>query len=74
MKKSLAIASLALVSAMASMPAFAADEFNTAPGLTAAGAPLGLSPFSTLATASKAGPSLQRCMTASPTISRPKPI
>ena len=42
MKKPLAIASLALISAMAATPAFAADEFNTAPGLTAAGAPLGL--------------------------------
>ena len=38
MKKPLAIASLALISAMAATPAFAADEFNTAPGLTAAGA------------------------------------
>lgn len=42
MKKTLIFASLAMVSAMASVPAFAADEFNTAPGLTAAGAPLGL--------------------------------
>jgi len=42
MKKTLIFASLALASAMASVPAFAADEFNTAPGLTVAGAPLGL--------------------------------
>ena len=41
--KSLSFTSLALVSALAvSAPTFAADENNVAPGLTAAGAPLGL--------------------------------
>lgn len=49
MKKTLAIASLAMISAMAATPAFAADEFNTAPGLTAAGAPLGLHGFDPVA-------------------------
>lgn len=39
-KKSLA--ALALVATVAAGPAFAADEYNTSNGLTAAGAPLGL--------------------------------
>lgn len=39
-KHSLAV--LALFAAFASGPSFAADEHNTVPGLTAAGAPLGL--------------------------------
>ncbi|HSS63949.1 MAG TPA: YHS domain-containing (seleno)protein [Gammaproteobacteria bacterium] len=33
---------LALAGALAGTPAFAADEYNTVPGLTAVGAPLGL--------------------------------
>jgi len=36
------LAALALIAAFASVPALAADEHNTVPGLTAAGAPLGL--------------------------------
>jgi len=42
MKKTLAIATIALAAATMSVPAFAADEHNVAPGLTYAGAPLGL--------------------------------
>lgn len=42
MNKTIAFASLALISVFAATPAMADDEFNTAPGLTAAGAPLGL--------------------------------
>ncbi len=38
----LTLSALALIGAIASVPAFAADEHNTVPGLTAAGAPLGL--------------------------------
>lgn len=41
MKKGLSVAALALASAFAA-PALAADEYNTVPGLTVAGAPLGL--------------------------------
>lgn len=41
MKTALSIAALAIAGAFA-VPAYAADEFNTVPGLTAAGAPLGL--------------------------------
>lgn len=40
--KSLAIATIALTSTAITAPAFAADEHNTVPGLTAVGAPLGL--------------------------------
>jgi len=36
------LAALSLIAAFASVPAIAADEHNTVPGLTAAGAPLGL--------------------------------
>ena len=42
MKKIIAITALSLATAFSAAPAFAADEHNTAPGLTAAGAPLGL--------------------------------
>ncbi|MFN3211746.1 MAG: YHS domain-containing (seleno)protein [Henriciella sp.] len=42
MKQILAISAIALSVALSAAPAFAADENNTAPGLTAAGAPLGL--------------------------------
>ncbi len=42
MKKFIAIAALSLATAFAAAPVYAADENNTAPGLTAAGAPLGL--------------------------------
>jgi YHS domain-containing protein len=41
MKTALTVISLALAG-LAAVPAIAADEFNTVPGLTAAGAPLGL--------------------------------
>lgn len=41
MKKSLSLTAIALTMAIAS-PVFAADEHNVVPGLTAAGAPLGL--------------------------------
>ena len=41
-RKTLAIATFALATATAALPAIAADEHNVAPGLTAAGAPLGL--------------------------------
>jgi YHS domain-containing protein len=41
MNKALSIAALMLAGAFA-VPAIAADEFNTVPGMTAAGAPLGL--------------------------------
>ena len=41
MKKALSIAALLLAGTL-SVPAFAADEYNTTPGMTAAGAPLGL--------------------------------
>ena len=42
MKKPIVLAAVVLLSAGASMTAQAADEHNTVPGLTAAGAPLGL--------------------------------
>ncbi|MBB3066216.1 YHS domain-containing (seleno)protein [Limibacillus halophilus] len=42
MSGKLTLSALALIGAIASAPAFAADEHNTVPGLTAAGAPLGL--------------------------------
>ena len=42
MKKILATTAIAAMLAVSATPAFAADENNTAPGLTAAGAPLGL--------------------------------
>ena len=42
MKKLITIAAVTLMSAGSFTTAFAADENNTAPGLTAAGAPLGL--------------------------------
>jgi len=42
MKKSLTLATIALASVLAAAPAYAVDENNVAPGLTAAGAPLGL--------------------------------
>lgn len=42
MKTILTSAVIATVLAISAAPAFAADEHNTAPGLTAAGAPLGL--------------------------------
>ena len=42
MRQILAISAIALTVALSAAPAFAADENNTAPGLTAAGAPLGL--------------------------------
>lgn len=41
MKSALSIAAL-LVASVMTFPAIAADEFNTVPGMTAAGAPLGL--------------------------------
>lgn len=40
--KTITIAALMLTAVASSLPAFAADEHNVAPGLTAAGAPLGL--------------------------------
>lgn len=42
MSKTISFAALAFVSLLVFNPAFAADEHNTVPGLTAAGAPLGL--------------------------------
>ncbi len=42
MKKSLTLATIALATVLAAAPAYAVDENNVAPGLTAAGAPLGL--------------------------------
>lgn len=42
MKKTLAITAMAVAAAFSAAPALAADENNVAPGLTAAGAPLGL--------------------------------
>ena len=42
MRKSLAFATIALAAVLAAAPAYAVDENNVAPGLTAAGAPLGL--------------------------------
>lgn len=42
MNKITAIAAIALVAGMMTTPVLAADEHNVAPGLTAAGAPLGL--------------------------------
>ncbi len=42
MSGKLTLSALALIGAIASVPALAADEHNTVPGLTAAGAPLGL--------------------------------
>ena len=42
MQKPLALAALLMAAVVASGPAFAADEHNTVPGLTAVGAPLGL--------------------------------
>jgi len=42
MKKPIVLAAVVLLSAGASLTAQAADEHNTVPGLTAAGAPLGL--------------------------------
>lgn len=41
MKKSLAVATVLVASVFGAPTALAADEHNTAPGLTAAGAPLG---------------------------------
>jgi len=42
MKTIIAVTALSLATAFSAAPAFAADEHNTAPGLTAVGAPLGL--------------------------------
>lgn len=42
MKKLITLSSIALIALSAHTTAFAADEYNTAPGLTAAGAPLAL--------------------------------
>jgi len=42
MTKTLSFAALALIAAVSVTPAWAADEHNTVPGLTAVGAPLGL--------------------------------
>lgn len=42
MKNAIATALIVLAATGAAVPAIAADEHNTAPGLTAAGAPLGL--------------------------------
>ncbi len=42
MRKSLTFATIALAAVLAAAPAYAVDENNVAPGLTAAGAPLGL--------------------------------
>ncbi|MEP3890567.1 MAG: YHS domain-containing (seleno)protein [Hellea sp.] len=42
MKKLITLSSIALMTISAQSAAFAADEYNTAPGLTAAGAPLAL--------------------------------
>lgn len=42
MNKTSLIAAVALMSAVIAVPAYAADENNVAPGLTAVGAPLGL--------------------------------
>lgn len=42
MIKTLSLATLALTGLLSFSPVFAADEHNTVPGLTAAGAPLGL--------------------------------
>jgi YHS domain-containing protein len=42
MSKTISLATLALISLLTFNPAFGADEHNTVPGLTAAGAPLGL--------------------------------
>lgn len=42
MKTLTTLTAIAVLSAGAFTPAFAADEYNTAPGLTAVGAPLGL--------------------------------
>jgi len=42
MKKLITLSSIALMAISAHSAAFAADEYNTAPGLTAAGAPLAL--------------------------------
>ncbi len=42
MSKTLSLAALALIAAVSVSPAWAADEHNTVPGLTAVGAPLGL--------------------------------
>lgn len=42
MSKHLAVSTLALFCALSTLPALAADEVNIVPGLTAAGAPLGL--------------------------------
>lgn len=42
MKKLITLSSIALMTISAHSAAFAADEYNTAPGLTAAGAPLAL--------------------------------
>lgn len=42
MRKLISLTALALITAASINPAFAADEYNTAPGLTAAGAPLAL--------------------------------
>ncbi|MDX1709666.1 MAG: YHS domain-containing (seleno)protein [Rhodovibrionaceae bacterium] len=42
MSKTLSFAALALIAAVSITPAWAADEHNTVPGLTAVGAPLGL--------------------------------
>lgn len=42
MPKAISLATLALMSLFLFTPAFGADEHNTVPGLTAAGAPLGL--------------------------------
>lgn len=42
MPKTISLATLALMSLFLFSPAFGADEHNTVPGLTAAGAPLGL--------------------------------
>lgn len=42
MNRKIVIATLMTAVVMATAPAFAADEYNTVPGLTAAGSPLGL--------------------------------
>ncbi|EDP65017.1 hypothetical protein BAL199_21714 [alpha proteobacterium BAL199] len=42
MYKSIATAAVLMASVLSTSPALAVDEYNTAPGLTAAGAPLGL--------------------------------